>query len=78
MDASTCPTGALPALDAPSASCGARHSRISTTDHIAGTPADLAPVQSTGMGVHSSLAQPAPNSGAAGQLAAPAFSEGAP
>lgn len=43
---------------------------------IASSEADLAPAQSTGMGVHSSLAQPAPNSGAAGQLAAPAFSEG--
>lgn len=42
---------------------------------IASSEADLAPAQSTGR-ASSSLAQPAPNSGAAGQLAAPAFSEG--
>jgi hypothetical protein len=52
--------------------------KVTNRNEIGGTTLpDLAPAQSTGR-ASSSLAQPAPNSGAAGQLAAPAFSEGAP
>ena len=51
--------------------------KVTNRNEIGGTTLpDLAPAQLTGKGVPSSLAQPAPNSGAAGQLAAPAFSEG--
>lgn len=69
MDASTSPTGASTAPDAPSASCGARLNRISTNEIGRGSgDRELVPPTSTD---GSSL-----NCGAAGQLAAPVFSEG--